>query len=273
MSTNDSPIEHTPIYHRKGLIGYHFPGEGAPLFCLHGFGGSGLDFEALAAMLGGRVPMIALNLPGHGGRDVDVDGLQKIADDIRSVTTDPIRLLGYSMCGRFALRLAVEARVPIDSLYLIGTTPGLGSADEQATRAEFESNLIRRLHDMSPKGFQDWWSTLPIISSQSRMPSPYKERMHSRRTRNDPSLLIDAVTHYGTGNTPPMWRALNNLNVPTHLFVGETDHKYLRIAQDMENRMPNALLESIPNAGHAPHLETPQIMAERLLARLDNRHT
>ena len=58
---------------------------GPPIICLHGFGGSGLDFDALATHLIREHRIIGLNLPGHGGVEFNDDPRPSIVNAIHTV--------------------------------------------------------------------------------------------------------------------------------------------------------------------------------------------
>lgn len=250
-------IEHKTLYDELGVIGYHFPGEGSPIFCFHGFGGSGLDFEVVADKLNGHRALIALNLPGHGGRPANELGRDSILNFMRSHAHEPFRVMGYSMGGRFTLRLAVEGAIQMEKLCLIGTTAGLRSESERRERQVFEALLAQKLSTLSPPNFQDWWCNLGVIASQQRMPSHYRDSMHKRRLLNDLDALQLANQYWGTLGTPSLWSGLNHLSHEVCLIVGDEDEKYAQIANEMSNLLPFASVNKVLRAGHAPHLESP----------------
>ena len=250
-------VKHTILYDELGVIGYHFPGEGPPIFCFHGFGGSGLDFEILADCLNGDRALISLNLPGHGGRPANEVGRESILSFMRVHAPEPFRVLGYSMGGRFTLRIAVEGTIQMEKLCLIGTTAGLRSESERLEREVFEAELAQNLSTLSPSNFQDWWSNLGVIASQQKMPSHHRKNMHQRRALNDLDSLQLANQHWGTLATPSLWSGLNHLSNEVCLIVGDEDAKYAQIAQKMKDLLRFATVRKVPHAGHAPHFESP----------------
>ena len=167
-----------------------------------------------------------------------------------------------------ALKVATASSLPIERLILVGTTPGLRTNEERQARLKFDANLVARLESMSPSTFQQWWSALPIIASQRAMPSPFKERMHSRRVQTDLKRLAQVVKNFGTGSMPPMWTALRELKMPVHILVGANDTKYCHIGAQMAQELLKGTFETIPESGHAPHLERPDFVASRLASIL-----
>ena len=72
----------------------------------------------------------------------------------------------------------------------------------------------------------------------------------------------------GAGRQEPLWDRLPALRVPTLLLAGELDAKYCDIARQMTVAMPAAQLAIVPNAGHAVHLEQPEVFESVVLAFL-----
>ncbi len=99
---------------RSLRVGRAGPAEGTPVVLIHGYGGD-LDnwlfnVEALAA----QAPVIALDLPGHGGssKDVGDGGLETLADSVgdalASLGVAQAHLVGHSLGAAVAARLAAD---------------------------------------------------------------------------------------------------------------------------------------------------------------------
>ena len=245
------------------LIGYDNGVKSPPLVCLHGFGGSGPDFEQLGQVFTSK-RVIAPNLPGHGGLRFDEWSTMRHLTALRERIEFPVDVLGYSMGARVALHWLIERKLPVRSLTLIGATPGLRTKAERIARLEFESTVSHRLQTNTPIEFQNWWASLPIIRSQSRMPKKAREAMTLRRQKNSLPCLNQALSEWSTARRPNLWKRLVEIKVPVILIVGKQDLKYSALAREMVEMCPNARLELIDGCGHAPHLEKAQIVAQRL---------
>ena len=90
--------------------------------------------------------------------------------------------------------------------------------------------------------------------------------MHADRLRNSPAGLAHALRGLGAGALPPLWERLAGVRVPTTLVVGERDHKFRTIAENMAGLLQDARVVVIPATGHAVHLEAPEAVAE-IIAR------
>jgi pimeloyl-ACP methyl ester carboxylesterase len=104
---------------------YFLGGEGPPLTVVHGLGGAAVNFTKLAPILARRRRVLIPDLPGHGlsepfGR---VEGIATYSRHVHKVAELegmlPSAVLGYSMGGVVALRLAVEEPEDVTALALV----------------------------------------------------------------------------------------------------------------------------------------------------------
>ena len=104
---------------------YFLGGEGPPLTIVHGLGGAAINFTKLAPILARRRRVLIPDLPGHGLSEPleHVEGIATYSRHVRKVAELegmlPGALLGYSMGGVVALRLAVEEPEDVTALALI----------------------------------------------------------------------------------------------------------------------------------------------------------
>ncbi len=246
----------------------------APLVALHGFTGSGEDFEALAPLLGREI--LAPDLPGHG-EAATLPGpytMERVTAALagllgRNELERPV-LLGYSMGGRVALSFALRYPDRVAALVLIGANPGLVEPAERAARRRSDEALAARIEAEGVPAFLAYWSAVPLIATQARIPEPYRSAARSRRLRNRARGLAASLRELGTGAMPPLWRELPRLAAPTLLITGAEDAKYRAIAARMAGLIPGAQRALIPGAGHCAHLEQPELSCaaiDRFLSR------
>jgi 3-oxoadipate enol-lactonase len=95
------------LYERRGALIRTFEGgEGPPLLLVHGFGGAAWNFSELAPLLPGK-RLILPDLPGHGGSSpLPAPTLAGFADMLAQLLDGPVDVLGHSLGGVVALRLA-----------------------------------------------------------------------------------------------------------------------------------------------------------------------
>jgi pimeloyl-ACP methyl ester carboxylesterase len=104
---------------------YFLGGEGPPLTIVHGLGGAAVNFTKLAPILARRRRVLIPDLPGHGLSDPleCVEGIATYSRHVHKVAELermlPGAVLGYSMGGVVALRLAVEEPDDVTALALV----------------------------------------------------------------------------------------------------------------------------------------------------------
>ena len=104
---------------------YFLSGEGPPLTLVHGLGGAAVNFTKLAPILARKRRVLIPDLPGHGlsAPFERVDGIATYSRHVHAVAERermlPGAVLGYSMGGVVALRLAVEEPEDVTALALV----------------------------------------------------------------------------------------------------------------------------------------------------------
>jgi 2-succinyl-6-hydroxy-2,4-cyclohexadiene-1-carboxylate synthase len=245
-------------------------GDGLPVLLLHGFTGSVEAWgepllEALAAA--GR-QVLAVDLLGHGVSDVPRDParyemqaqLEDLEEALRALRLERAVWVGYSMGARLALGAAVLRPGPVAALVLESGSPGLATEEERQARRSADETLAARLEAAEPEGllrFVDDWMALPLFATQRRLPEEVRRRERQRRLAHDPRGLAGTLRGLGTGAQPSLWERLGEVRVPTLLLTGGLDEKFEAIADRMAGHMPGAARITVPDAGHAVHLERP----------------
>jgi pimeloyl-ACP methyl ester carboxylesterase len=93
-------------------------GSGPPLLLVHGFGGAAWNFSELVPLLPGR-RLIVPDLPGHGGSSaLPATTLAGFADVLARLLDGPTDVVGHSMGGVVALRLAERHPALVRSVVL-----------------------------------------------------------------------------------------------------------------------------------------------------------
>jgi pimeloyl-ACP methyl ester carboxylesterase len=104
---------------------YWVGGSGPPLLLVHGLGGAAWNFTAVAPLLASSRRVLIPDLPGHGGTEAlpELESLSGLALHAAAVAEhedmSPAAVLGYSMGGPVALRLAVARPKAVSSLVLV----------------------------------------------------------------------------------------------------------------------------------------------------------
>lgn len=109
-------------------VGRAGPADGVPVVLIHGFAGDLNNWLFNIEALSVAHPVLALDLPGHGGSSKDVgDGsLQTLADAVRgaleALGIEKAHLIGHSLGAAVAARLAIDRPAVAASVVLIAPT-------------------------------------------------------------------------------------------------------------------------------------------------------
>jgi 3-oxoadipate enol-lactonase len=106
-------------------------GEGPPLLLVHGLGGAAWNFTEMQPHLAGR-RLIVPDLPGHGGSSpLPAASLRGFADALVPLLDEPVDVLGHSLGGVIALRLA-ERHPSLVRRVLVAAGAGISSSTRRA---------------------------------------------------------------------------------------------------------------------------------------------
>ena len=236
---------------------------------LHGFTGSAAAMVPLTSRLPGSVR--ALDLPGHGPGPIADDpadytmaaavaGVDAATEDL-----DRFALVGYSMGARVALHMALALPGRVATLALIGARPGIDDPAERTDRISADEALAARIESEGIEWFADYWADLPLFSSQRRLPVEQQAEIRAQRLGCDPGGLARSLRGMGAGAVEPVGARLGELTMPVALIVGADDPKFVAIAHTMAEAIAHSVVNVIPDAGHATHLEAPDATAETVI--------
>lgn len=233
-----------------------------PLLMLHGFTGSGKNWEPLAQNLSG-VYCIAPDLLGHGRteapQDPDRYKMEQAAVDLVDLLDmlglASVDLLGYSMGGRLALYVALTYPERVRRLILESSSPGLAGEDERIGREQRDNALAERIEREGIPAFVDFWESLGLWESQKQLVPEKRAGLREQRLENRPLGLANSLRGMGTGVQPNLWPRLAELKMSVLLLTGEHDGKFIGIAQEMMAQLPDARHQIVPDAGHTVHFE------------------
>jgi 2-succinyl-6-hydroxy-2,4-cyclohexadiene-1-carboxylate synthase len=223
-----------------------------------GFMQRGEAWQPVAARLAASYRSDCLDL----GTWTFTDRVQEILD-----RTEPGgALVGYSMGGRLALHAALGEPERFAAVVLVGVTAGIEDPTEREERRRSDESLAEWMERRSIEEVVARWESQAVFSSQS---SALRERQREGRLSHDPERLATLLRSAGQGARPPVWERLGDLRCPVLLTAGEQDRRYATAARRMAERIPDARVRLVPDAGHAPQLEAPDAFVRLLREFLD----
>ena len=238
---------------------------------LHGFLGSGQEWEEIISHLAERFRCLTVDLPGHG-RSASLD--RRRSWSMENTAKGAIALLeklgihkcflaGYSMGGRLALYLALHYPRYFAKVILESASPGLKTEPERRERIARDEQLARRLEAGDFREFLHGWYRQPLF--QTLVQHPRFEEIFQNRLQNDPRGLAKSLRDMGTGAQPSLWEQLPGNKIPLLLVVGEKDAKFRALAGEMAEHCRAIRIETIAGCGHNVHFENAGAFAEALI--------
>lgn len=209
------------------------------LLCLHGFLGSHHDWDFLKEKT--AYDLLAIDIP--------FGNIETICDTLAN-QIDTCTVLGYSMGGRIAIEFAKRYPQKVKKLILESTSPGIEDYKERQARWESDQKKARELTENFPKFIENWYKQ-PLFGNLYENPRfrPYLQK----RLKQNPERAAQMLCDLSPGITPSHWHDFPE--VPTTLFVGEHDLKYVEISKKLQELYPKISVQMIPDAAHTAHVE------------------
>jgi 2-succinyl-6-hydroxy-2,4-cyclohexadiene-1-carboxylate synthase len=243
-------------------------GNGPALTLAHGFTQNAGTWGRFGELLGIQHRVRAVDLPGHGG-STGIHGDLPTSAALLGAADIPSDYLGYSLGGRVALHLAVAHPERVARLVLIGSTGGIDDpALREARRATDEALADELDAGLALDAFLDRWLTQPLFRSL-----PEEASQRDARARNTTAGLAASLRECGTGTQTPLWDQLASIRRPVLVVAGALDVRFTVLGRRLVNALdPHhegfARLALVPGAGHACHLERPELTARLVNAFL-----
>ncbi|GAA0588317.1 2-succinyl-6-hydroxy-2,4-cyclohexadiene-1-carboxy late synthase [Virgibacillus siamensis] len=234
---------------------------------LHGFTGSSETWSGFVRQWQHEFQVITIDLPGHGKtRHSRPVTMEECCSDLVSLFNHlalrKVHVIGYSMGGRTALSLAMLYPEKLCSLTLESTSPGLSYEQERMDRRNRDTQLAKRLERDGIEVFVHFWENIPLFDTQKKLLNDTRQKIRNERLNQSAEGLAMSLRSMGTGQQPSWWGRLHELKLPVLLLAGAYDEKFIGINKKMAKRMQQASLRLIENAGHAIHVEQPQIFGK-----------
>ena len=267
-------FERIPI-HTVEVNGEHVAyldiGQGQPVILIHGFGGSMWQWEHQQQPLSAEFRLITPDLIGSGlstKPDIEYRPEQMLEYFIGFMDALRIRqatLVGNSMGAGLAIGMALTYPDRVSQLVLIDGLPA-------NVRERLTSPSIKRALDTAAPSwlasFGNWLfggvmieSVLQEIVHDPTLLTPAViER--SNRNRQRPGVIPPLMT---VRDTLPLWESgfatrIGEIRHPTLILWGEEDRVFpLPTGEDLQRTIKGSALVRIPNAGHIPQWERPDL--------------
>jgi pimeloyl-ACP methyl ester carboxylesterase len=253
------------------MLAYDDQGSGPPVVFLHGFPFNRSTWRVQVEGLRDSYRVIVPDLRGHGASKAP-EGVYTIDEQAGDVVelldalkiTEPVVVAGLSMGGYVALALTLQHHERVRGLILIDTRAGADTPEAAKNRetsartVEVNGTTSHVIEGMLPRLFAE--------STRSRRPdliTQIRQVMESTA----PRAVIGALR--GMAIRPDRTADLARIHVPTLIIVGADDAiTPPDESRKMAEKLSNAELVIVPEAGHLAPLENPRVCNEAILGFL-----
>lgn len=237
-------------------------GGGPPLVLVHGFSGSAHDFALHIDALSADRRVLAIDHRGHGRSsnsfDEETYTVDHIVDDVIDWLTHtvhgPVDMLGHSMGGRVALRLALARRDLLHSLILMDTTAWRFGIEDPAV-SELITGYFGSLTVDSPMGQPPPTPEDPLIEAAT--PADWRARKAELSAAFDPMACKALGLALFDNRLQPVDHLLGDIDAPVTVIAGEHDHPYVDHAPALADGVVNGDCVIVDGAYHSPQLTHP----------------
>ena len=251
-----------------GRLSYLEAGQGEPVVCIHGLGGTKASFMTTVAALSEERRVIALDLPGFGDSDKPLDAAYNapfFANAVISLLDEleigSARLIGNSMGGRVAIETGLLHPERVDSIVLL--CPALAWLSDRRWRWLLQAPLPKLgLIQPAPKvitdriirnlvpGAKEGWTAAGVDEFLRSFLTPKGRVAFYESARN---IYLDEP-HGEQG----LWTRMARLSPPA-LFVWGVDDQLVPIGfqKHVKKALPSAE-HLVLDCGHVPQLEEPE---------------
>jgi pimeloyl-ACP methyl ester carboxylesterase len=249
-----------------GRLSYLENGSGTPVLFLHGLNGNGSSWVDQLSALATSMRMWAWDAPGYGQSDVagdSVTDLAKVAIEfLETCGPGPVNLVGHSMGGLVAMKIAIMKPELVKRLVLSCTHPGHGLTDGANDRYQ------RRLRELEELPKQEYGRR----RAKGMLPEGTSEVLFQRvaaiAAESRPDGVVNAAWAIQTANLIP---ELGKIQAPTLVVTCDKDSVApLKKAEPLLEHIPDVQHVELSGLGHAPYLEDAErynsVLSDFLLA-------
>lgn len=241
-------------------------GAGPPLVLLHGWAMSSAVFAGVGAALGDSWRVLAPDLRGHGvsspGASYDLDAFcADLSEWFEALQLHQVALLGWSLGGMVALRLATQLKHRIDRLVLVSTSPRfVTGADWVAGLPDGQVRILARsFQRQQERAWNDFFQQQFV---QDETTPAQIEAWAAQVVRPDPGAALGGLA---TLQCVDLRQELTGIEQRALIIHGADDPIIpVGAGQYLAAVLPHSEMLEIPATGHVPFLSRPELCQGRI---------
>jgi pimeloyl-ACP methyl ester carboxylesterase len=255
-------------------------GEGLPVLFSCGYCQTHENFRPqVDPLVAAGFRVVLWDYRGHGKSEAPEDpaaySMQNVVDDMRHVLAwaAPDRSAvvgGLSFGGLASLHYALAYPDAVGALLLIDSGPGFKNPDAQARWEAQVERIAARLEQTGWGAFFEGRGSATAIGRDAELPAA-RAAARSIAAQNPRAVACFGRRVAGPANS--VIDELRRLAMPALVLVGEHDDAYLRAADVMSAKLPDATRVTLPDAGHVSNIEQPDAFNAAVIEFLNRLRT
>jgi len=253
-------------------IAYKETGRGVPIIFVHGFPLNHQLWEPQLSGLKETMHVIALDLPGHGESEARSNAylMNLVANDVNGFIdalgiTTPVVICGHSLGGYMLGQFYQVYGKRLSGLIFTATR---ASPDSEAARLNRDRLVALARQSGTQALVEDVLPKLMSPKTYKRRPELVDEVRGIMRTTSLEGMVGDLL---GMRARPDTHDLLRKVNVPS-LVIHGTDDQLIPLSEGerIKDMIPGARMCVIPEAGHLPNLEQPELFNHAVIEFIKN---
>jgi pimeloyl-[acyl-carrier protein] methyl ester esterase len=237
-------------------------GSGPELVLIHGWGLHGGVWETLVPLLEPAFRVTCVDLPGHGRSAWrNTDGLEGMAQAVLESAPARAAWVGWSLGGLVAAQAALTAPARIERLVLLAATPSFVRRPDWPLAMAPE--LLEAFADDLRRDYRHTLQRfLALQVHGSEQAQIVLRGLRARLLQRDPPAPQALAAGLEILRTADLRARLADIACPVLFLMGARDTLVpAAAARQALDHMPNARVEIVAGAGHAPFLVAPGAVA------------
>lgn len=248
-------------------IYYKEYGKGTPLLLIAGLGSDSTSWLPVVMGLSKHFRVITFDNRGVGRSSDENDNItiEEMADDaaflIKSLSLTKADVLGHSMGGMIAMKLALKYPDSVDRLLVSASCTNISNRNKELFKdmiAFLENGMDKRLWFrnlfywiFSPKFFED----IQFLDQAVTMAINYRFPQSDGSFKNQ----VDAITRFDCSAD------VGNLQAKTLIMTGDQDILFPFSENSQLMTIPNSTQININGAAHSIHMDEPQAFIDGII--------
>ncbi|HEX9831203.1 MAG TPA: alpha/beta hydrolase [Thermodesulfobacteriota bacterium] len=254
-------------------INYITAGSGPPLILLHGINIGWAQWYANLAEFAKHFSVYALDLPGAGtSTKIDFKNCNLEKDFVETVETFIMRknlaagvsLIGHSLGGWIALRLAIRGKLNIRNMVLVSPMGFLDYVPKRYKPVAFypiATLLTKTVFNPNPQKMQKFCFDVMHKDNRANLTDEFVFHLCqsiAEDKRAHPLLLINRLTNFTKiAKELVLTDQLSGISTNTLIVIGDKDPLIpAKKILSLSHLLPNAKIKIFPKTGHLPPIES-----------------